>query len=64
MFENYPDLLTTKDIQSILGYSYATVRNMCATGKLPTMKLGGRFFVPKPKLEELVNKSINMPEGD
>lgn len=50
LFDEYPDLLTPDHIAEITGQSPATIRAICARGDLPAVRIGKRWYVPKPDL--------------
>ena len=43
----YPDILTTKDLQSILGISGKTVFRLLHSGQIKSIKVGRNFRIPK-----------------
>ena len=43
----YPDVLTTKDLQSILGISSKTVFRLLHSGQIKSIKVGRNFRIPK-----------------
>ena len=45
--KEYPDVLTTKDIQSILGISGKTVFRLLHSGQIKSIKVGRNFRIPK-----------------
>lgn len=54
LFSGYPDLLTPAHIAEITGQCEATARAMCARGELPAVRIGKRWYVPKPSMVEFV----------
>lgn len=46
-FTEYPDVLTTKDLQNILGISGKTVFRLLHSGQIKSIKVGRNFRVPK-----------------
>ncbi|WP_232050831.1 helix-turn-helix domain-containing protein [Arabiibacter massiliensis] len=54
LFDEYPDLLTPDHIAEITGQSPATIRAICARGDLPAIRIGKRWYVPKPDLLDYV----------
>ena len=54
LFSDYPDLLSPADLADITGQCEATMRSMCAKGRLPAVKVGKRWYVPKPAMVEFV----------
>ena len=54
LFASYPDLLSPAHLSEITGQCEATMRAMCAKGSLPAVKVGKRWYVPKPVMVEFV----------
>lgn len=48
--KEYPDVLTTKDLQSILGISGKTVFRLLHSGQIKSIKIGRNFRIPKINL--------------
>lgn len=46
-FKEYPDVLTTKDLQNILGISCKTVFRLLHSGQIKSIKVGRNFRIPK-----------------
>ena len=46
-FKEYPDVLTTKDLQNILGISGKTVFRLLHSGQIKSIKVGRNFRIPK-----------------
>lgn len=53
-WENLPLLLTTVEVSSVLGYSAARIREMCNAGKLPCIREGRHFRIPKETLHNWI----------
>lgn len=45
--KEYPDVLTTKDLQSILSISGKTVFRLLHSGQIKSIKVGRKFRIPK-----------------
>ena len=45
--KEYPDVLTTKDLQNILGISSKTVFRILHSGQIKSIKVGRNFRIPK-----------------
>ena len=45
--KEYPDVLTTKDLQNILGISGKTVFSLLHSGQIKSIKVGRNFRIPK-----------------
>ena len=52
-FSGYPDLLGVPELVDILGQCAATVRSLCARQKLPAVRIGRRWYVPKAALVDM-----------
>lgn len=50
-----PLILNTEEVAEILGISGQTVRKECATGGLPAVRVGRRWFISREKLFKLLN---------
>lgn len=57
LFEDYPDLLTPAHLSEITGQCEATIRSLCGRGKLPAVRIGKRWYVPKTAMSAFVNGS-------
>lgn len=56
--DEYPHLLTPRDISSITGFSVCYSRKLCREQVLPAVQVGsGRWFAPKPKFVEYLNRT-------
>mgnify|MGYP003102825100 CR=1 FL=1 len=55
LFEDYPDLLTPAHLSEITGQCEATIRSLCGRGKLPAVRIGKRWYVPKTAMAAFVN---------
>lgn len=53
-FAGFPDLLTVRHLEVLLGQSEKTVRKLIADGELPSVTIGARVYVPKARLIEHV----------
>lgn len=49
----YPDLLTVKETAEILRCSLKSIYTYISHGDIYSVKIGGRYFVPKSRLFEL-----------
>ena len=47
LLKEYPDVLTTKDLQNILGISGKTVFRLLHSSQIKSIKVGRNFRVPK-----------------
>ena len=46
-FKEYSDVLTTKDVQTILGISNKTILKLLHSGKIKSIRIGRTFRIPK-----------------
>lgn len=53
-----PDLLSTKDIQELTKLSAQNIRRMLASGQLPGVKIGARWFVPRSEFERFLEEGL------
>ncbi|WP_418253046.1 helix-turn-helix domain-containing protein [Gordonibacter urolithinfaciens] len=57
-FDAFGDLLTIEDLQRLTGISAQTLRAECRSGRIPSCKIGRRFFISKKAfLESVLNQS-------
>ena len=47
MFAEYPDIVTVKDLQAMLGISRHLAYALIGDGDIPSMKIGNAYRVPK-----------------
>lgn len=53
----FGDLLTIEDLRCLTGISAQTLRGECRNGRIPSCKIGRRFFVSKKAfLESVLNQ--------
>lgn len=57
LFEDYPDLLTPAHLSEITGQCEATIRSFCCRGKLPAVRIGKRWYVPKTAMISFVESA-------
>ncbi|MEE1478847.1 MAG: helix-turn-helix domain-containing protein [Eggerthellaceae bacterium] len=58
--KNCRDLLTTEDIHELTQISLQVVRRLLASGQLPGVKIGARWFVPKSELEKFLSDQLDV----
>ncbi len=46
-----PTFLRVRDVATLLGVSPSTVRNLCADGTLPTVRIGKAVLIPRGAFE-------------
>ena len=47
MFPEYPDIVSTRQLAEILGISESHASSLIRKGKIPAIKVGGRYQIPK-----------------
>ena len=60
MFEAYPDILTTKDLQRIFPKNRNAIYDLLKSGELPSFKLGREYMILKSDFcrESAVSSSL------
>ena len=59
LFDKYPDLMTPEHIAELTGQCKTTIRSLCSSQALPAVRIGRRWYVPKPAMIEYVTKGGN-----
>ena len=52
-------MLSVKDIQASLGCGKSTVYEIIATGTLPCMKIGRRYYIPEQGYKDWIQNHMN-----
>ena len=52
LFDGMPDLLTPAHLAVIRAQCESTVRRMCASGELPAVRIGHRWYVPRTRFSD------------
>lgn len=55
-----PDLLSVGDIQELTKLSAQNIRRLLASGQLPGVKIGARWFVPKSEFERFLEQELEV----
>ncbi len=58
-FAGYGDLMTASEVAQVVQQSPQTVRRLMATGQLPACRIGTRWYTPKTRLVEFVERGID-----
>lgn len=58
-FAAYGDLMTASDVAEVLRQSGNTVRRLMASGQIPAVKIGSRWYTPKSRLVEFVERGVD-----
>lgn len=53
------ELLTTKEVADLFKVSQLTVRRWCATGVLPSIKLGHEWRISRRRLDRLIQEQLD-----
>lgn len=57
IFSNYPDVITTEDLQNILNIGRNTAYILLKSGEIKTLKVGRRYIIPKNSVINFINKA-------
>lgn len=52
--ENYPDVLTPKDLKEFLGVCQAQVYDLLKKDIIKNVKVGKKYLIPKPSVESFM----------
>lgn len=58
MFEAYPDILTTKDLQRIFPKNGNAIYDLLKSGELPSFKLGREYMILKSDLLDFIQSRM------
>lgn len=61
--KNYDDVLLPEDVQQILRTGRNTVYEYLSTGEIKSIKIGGKYRIPKIYLLEFLYPNIDFSEG-
>ena len=56
MFAEYPDIVTVKDLQTMLGISCHTAYDLLGEGEISCIRLGNAYKIPKINVIDYVPK--------
>ena len=56
MFAEYPDIVTVKDLQAMLGISRHTAYDLLGEGEISCIRLGNAYKIPKINVIDYVLK--------
>jgi len=59
MFRDYPDVVTVKQVQKMLGVGRNTAYKLLTTSRIKSIKEGGRRIIPKRCVIEYVKGNIS-----
>lgn len=58
MFESYPEILTTKDLQQIFPKNKGAIYDLLKTGQIQSFKIGREYMIPKADLLDFINQQM------
>ena len=64
MFADYPDIVTVKQVQKMLGCSRLFVYNRINEGKLPAIRIGCAYKIPKMCVTQYLLQNEKVVESD
>ena len=56
LFENYPDVLSIKDLRQALGIGRIGAYKLLETGEIQSFKIGKAYKIPKSALIDYMNR--------
>lgn len=59
LLEGEREMLNTADVGRILGVTQQVVRNLCRSGKLPSVHIGQRVYVPRAELVRQIRAGLS-----
>lgn len=59
LLEGEREMLNTADVGRILGVTQQVVRNLCRSGKLPSVHIGQRVYVPRAELVRQIREGLS-----
>lgn len=57
MFENYPDIVSVKQLQTMLGIGKSTAYVLLTSGQIKSIRIGRVYKIPKINVINYINKS-------
>ena len=60
MFDEYPDILTVKDVMRALDIGRNKAYDMLKSNQIKSIKIGSNYRIPKAKLIEFVYKTVSV----
>ena len=57
ILRDFPDIMSTRDIQSALGIGRSTAYKLLKSGELRAIKVRSIYRIPKAYLEEFINNN-------
>ena len=57
MFNDYPDVVTVKEMQGMLRIGRNTAYKLVNSGKIPSVQVGTSYLIPKKNIEKFLSTS-------
>jgi len=54
MFENYPDIVTVRDLMTMLNIGKSTAYSLLKDQQIPNFKIKGKYIIPKQSVVDFV----------
>lgn len=64
MFESLPDVLTVKQLQSVIPINRNKLYALLSSGELPSFRLGRNIYIPKESLVLFIKGRMGQKEGE
>ena len=58
MFAEYPDIVTVKDLQAMLGISRHAAYDLLGEGEISCIRLANAYKIPKIKCDQLCSEKV------
>ncbi len=63
MLDEYPDVLTVRDIQSIFRISRSTAYDMVQSGRIPSIRVGSTYRISKDAVRDILCYNDTYADG-
>lgn len=63
IFAEESPLMNVADVSRVLKVPASVVRQYCRDGKLPSLKIGRRVYIPRDELEEQIRRDMRGTEA-
>lgn len=55
MFDNYPDVVTVKEMQAMLRIGRSTAYKLIGDGVIPSVRIGSSYLIAKKNIENFMS---------
>lgn len=55
MFDNYPDVVTVKEMQTMLRIGRSTAYKLIGDGVIPSVRIGSSYLITKKNIEKFMS---------